>query len=82
MFDYMLSDLTKVVRNSQHPLTEASFSPENSLHFHTLIFLGSSQGLHGPVVKGSGIPAQPLNHAQSMHFLIMGVYNVVRNCRT
>lgn len=66
VFDYMLSDLAAVMRNSERPLTEVSpcfillFIPSSSQR----LLPGPDQELHDPVTKGSSISTQPLYHAQ------------------
>lgn len=66
VFDYMLSDLAEVIRNSEQPLTEVSPSCLQHSVVHSLQWLlpGPDQELHDPVTKGSSISTQPFYHAQ------------------
>ena len=56
VFDYMLSDLAEVVRNSEQPLTEVSpLSQLRNIFTTKILILGSNQKLHDPITKGRNL---------------------------
>ena len=70
VFDYMLSDLAEVVRNSKKPLTEVWFAcPLVLIVLVTgslLCSAGADQELHDNVTKRSGLSSWKVHNAPSM----------------
>ena len=75
VFDYMLSDLSKVIRNTECPLTEVNVLLLKlcvTSYIALLIHSGSNQELYDTVIERSSISTQSLNHAQGKHHTNIG----------
>ena len=84
VFDYMLSDLSEVIRNPGAPLTEVCLSNrvQSALWYLCMcVYAGTDQELHDDAAKGCGLSPWELHHAQGMSVsLEPGVHDQTINC--